>query len=215
MPGYRKVMPVEESDGRISSVAESRISEEDQPETSTPLVCSTQVPSNFSKTSGRHFKPLVKAMNSFVKMITPSDNMAAREYLQNVGTLNFLGCEGMGSFIPATNSAYNCTQSTRRMRHRESGDAWWARTNWESAGYPGLSNNIPDIQFVVQMTRFCFELQILSKKLASLENHRWLDNVVILMFKLHIVLLREISSSNVSMYIYSSTFSNVGEFGWG
>jgi hypothetical protein len=101
------------------------------------------------------------------------------------------------------------------MRHRESGDAWWARTNWESAGYPGLSNNIPDIQFVVQMTRFCFELQILSKKLASLENHRWLDNVVILMFKLHIVLLREISSSNVSMYIYSSTFSNVGEFGWG
>ena len=33
------------------------------------------------KTSGRHFKSLVKAMNSFVKMLTPSDNGAAREYL--------------------------------------------------------------------------------------------------------------------------------------
>ena len=187
MPGYRNqksspsVVPVEESDGRISSIPESRISEEDQPETSTPLVCSTQVPSTFSssnKTSGRHFKPLVKAMNSFVKMLTPSDNGAARVYLQNVGTLSFLGCEGMGSFIPATNSAYNCTQSSTRLRH-------WARVrqcflSWDElrkdrhrqdthtlsmlAIHPGLiSSSIPDIQFVVQMTLFWFELQMLLK----------------------------------------------------
>ena len=70
------------------------------------------------KTSGRHFKSLVKAMNSLVKMLTPSDNgcSAAREYLG-------------GSAVDGR-LAYVALQ--RLYRERVAGDDW--------AGVPSYSS---------------------------------------------------------------------------